>query len=754
LVINENSVAAKLPSERKIIRKVFQMYVIQPDGKKNALNVLPSEEGISVRIQKVIHLDDAKMIQDILSNALGIYNLLGTKIAKAYNQILGSKIVEYQSPIQRVQDYNRPLKEIAPKMFFPNYTRTCMHLPSIVTPEEAEELEHKEGYQVMKFPKDTEDFPSFYFSCHKHDKHIYPGLRKNILGNKKQFPLLPCCYVENQKRKSTFKNYFNTDQKLSDFAEEKGEITIEQVQQRFLISDKFVGVKQTGKCSEELTEWFMTYSAYKPIRRGVHRSKWSALECILTQLDYQSFRQERAENKLKIIHREIRKFKQEDLSICAQECWNLSDPNQLIDEEIYFDLRYFIRLVEYTYKCRIILLDRTNFIHPNFIQGYFRWRHREKYPIVMLYEHYGSESDQAQYPQCEMIELDTHNTGLASSNHDTVFQDIAERMYQDYIQTFYTLTPSPSIIEESFIDRFEEEYTILEQHIDYYGKVFALNVQTSEKTSGKDLLTLFFETHRLPPMNIATSKTIHYLKHSDSRFIRMTERKSITEIVGIRCYALTQEQPESLLEAFEKTQQQVTLMMENAKRIYAERLEKNIPKEQIWDFIQVSDKVEKYSRFFFSESNIIPVANTETKKRLIYALTVYSRRFDSELKQYLNEDLIFPFKYQSVQDFDEQEQSIVAENNNVINWYTHFYDLMPIDGTLYTRVFICLVKGVLYKCTPIEHIPNDWTNYTLLFPQIKQEFKIGIPEEGHVLLMIQNQENIQKFYQCTVLPKI
>lgn len=739
LVINENPQTPR-KTERKIDRKIFQMFFMEDTIKKNILFILPQEDGVSVRVQRAETLEEADRILKFMSSVFGVYNALGNQIAKDYNRILKNNLVEYTAPTEKVLNLNRPLKEIAPDMFLPKYTRTCMHLPSIVSPEQAEELELKEGYQVMQFPKESDDYTPYYFSCHKHKKYVYPGLRKNILGNKAEFPLLPCCYIENQQRRSIYQNYFNTSRKLSDFKFTKETQTVEQIQQRFLISDKFVGVKQTGKCSDEINQLFMLYSKYRPARKGVHRTKLSALECILTGLNVDGFQKENSEDKLAILTRELERIKKVNIDLCAQECWNLEHPETLLDEETYLEPRYFIRLLEYAYRCRLVFMNRTNFIHPNYIQGYFRWKHQEARPILFIYEHYGSEADQATYPQCELIELDSVVSEIPSA--------VAEAIYKIYLETLQTVTPVPSVLEESFIEYFESEgFVITEQHIDYYGKTFALNVQMPNKTP----LTLFLEHTRMAPLVV--SRATEYYPHSGSlgRFV-VSGNRARARIANLDFYVLIGEKPASLLESYERTQLQVSLMLENAKRIYIQRLEENIPESKVWDFIQIaSGRVEEYSKFFFTDADTIYVPNRETRKRLQYALRLYTTRYPTEAKQYLNTDLVFPFKYKSVQDFDRQENCILAENNNLIHWYNDFYNLLPIDGTLYSFVFVCKIQEVIYKCTPIETIPENWKNYILLFPQVKKEFKVGKPTREHILLLIQNVKNEQQLYQCMIL---
>lgn len=722
LVIDEHNLNTKSTK-----RKVIFLYHFDSDNVKTTMTLKEEDGGVRLRILNGVSQEKIKTVILTVSKALAIYNGFGNQIATEYNKLLKQNILKFTPPKTTEDiDYNKPLKVLVPEMFLPNYTRKCGFLPRIVTADEASELEMKEGFQVMKFPKPG-DYPNpLLFTCEQHRKkgYIYPGLRKNTLENKENFPLLPCCYQENQRTRNTFFNkYYDSEKSLSEFAKS----TTQKSQYRFLISDKFVGLDQTGKCSETIQQLFGLYTLQKPYRKGVHRSTLSALECVLVSLNVDGYSAKNSRSRLQQLEVEFETLRQGRIELCAQECWNIPNPLELLDTKNYLDPRYFIRLLEYTYQCRIVMLSRTDFIHPNFIQGYLRWDYpKGERPVVIIFEHMGSESDEATYPQCELIEVETRDENILPEN-------IYENVYLDYVSSFSSCDP-PST---SFFDILESEgYKLIGQHIDFYGKVYAINVEREG-----DLVTLFFSGVRVAPMSIELSKEIYY---SPSLPIIIGNRSQIM-IGDFTFLAFTNPVSESKLQIFEEYKLYSILLLENAKRLYS--LNGN------FGFIKLSDRVEDYSKTTFLDLDVVYVPNEETRDRLIYSLTLFEKRFSTQLQLYRDIQVI-PFQYNSVQDFDYQSNVLIADVSNPIDWFSDFYTLKPIDGTLYTTPFISVIENVKYKCIPIPSIPIEWKNYNIIFPQLRRTYIIGeaVPPKNNTIMVIKNVAKEHKFYLCQPLP--
>jgi hypothetical protein len=96
---------------------------------------------------------------------------------------------------------------------------------------------------------------------------------------------------------------------------------------------------------------------------------------------------------------------------CKQEMYDFSVKdilNKLSDTEEYLNPNYFIRFLEIKYECNIFLF-KINSDYPEGIltiprhnKGYYRNKPNFNNSIF-IYENMGIESDNAKYPQCELI---------------------------------------------------------------------------------------------------------------------------------------------------------------------------------------------------------------------------------------------------------------------------------------------------------------------------------------------------------------
>ena len=75
------------------------------------------------------------------------------------------------------------------------------------------------------------------------------------------------------------------------------------------------------------------------------------------------------------------------------------------EQYVYFDPKLFIHLLEDRFECNIFLFSKQimegEMVLPRHLQAYYK--HRNKKRCIYVYEHMGSESDHAKYPQCELI---------------------------------------------------------------------------------------------------------------------------------------------------------------------------------------------------------------------------------------------------------------------------------------------------------------------------------------------------------------
>jgi hypothetical protein len=784
LVTNNKIVSKKLIIDEHIVvarkRDSLFMYYFLDEEKTITLTIKEFNTAgtkiVRLRILNATSLEIATNIIKEIGYYLTIYNAEGKKIQNIYNEILGENRIKYRPPTKV------DLEEFP---FPPAYTRSCARKPRTIglnSDIPLNELKQKYGKSVMRFPKEksltAEGIPidSWDFLC-DYKEAPYPGLKINYAKDTQDmYPFLPCCYERDhmtQKTKVAYK-YYKENKSLVELRkeEETQKDTTGIIGGTFKITDKFVNYEQTGKCPELIEKLISIYTNSPVERLGVHDTKTSFLECVLNEINYDNFTLKSSANRLRTLEKELKKIDPEKvLSVCSQECWNIGGIDNLkkqLSQDIYFNPRYFIKIVELLYDCRIVLFDRDNFIHPNYIQGCVRWKPPTNNKVVLIYEHYGIVSDRAKYPRCELIKINNINPNV----HD----GIKNNLYNNYLSSFVTLfgnTKSP----KNWIDKQQllsseifKNYVIESQHIDYYGKVFAYNVKKNNTR-----LTLFLYDIRLPPMDIpiAQQNTLFYGDDiSPDEFLvqNIIEDKVIIILMvssnlSLKFYYLKnkKDKPEiSELQQFIKEKTQVELLVHNSKYIYSEQIKKQtkFAPESVWDFIKIG-KPRVYNKFLFDSSDVIYIPNEVSKKRLQYVLTLFKLRNNAELNLYSTLKTI-PHLWEETYDFEKQDNCIILETDYKINWYENFYILLEANNLRGNQSFVTQIENFIYKCDPLDtgEIPEEINDYQVYFPQMKKIFMVNRkdpkdnpttkPNNHKVYIAIKDNEEL-RFYKCIKL---
>jgi hypothetical protein len=643
------------------------VYFTHTNGSISSLFISTIEDAIRVKVARTQDEDTVREIQEKLSVFMGLYNYRKREIARFYNSFLIDKIVIVEvQPDHGIIDSRKRIKDIAPQLFLPGYTRRCEYMPKIINDFEVA----AQPGQVMKFPKDNPADPlqkQYYFIC-DHEEHVYPGLRKNVLANKDKYPLLPCCYKTDHMNdpKSLYSQYM------------AGRQQSEKVTKRHLLSDKFVGPNQTGECPAVLVDLFRTVTPTPIVRRGVHRGMNSFLECVLYAIDFEGFRAQSDRDQQQIVEKERGALARLPLQLAKQECWGLElldIQNYLLNDELYLNPRLFLRLVEYAYRVRLVLFQRTqdnvvDFMQPKSSNGYIRYRTKDE--IVILYEHYGSESNMSMEPQCEIIEF-------------TTSQSAYEAMYDEYVHSVEYTRNGRSI---NLVDL--PPFTVRAQHIDFFGKVFAIDAYIRGR-----VVTVFTD-ELLPPMEVVLSYQVYPGRLTLNELVTQVDRDG-------PFYSIVDPVPdESALETFMYYRRQTMLMMMNVNYSASRGTLK---------FKQGVPRV--YQPDFFVEGPIV-VPDELTQQRAQYALELYKNQYPQSFEQYRN-FAAPPFNYTSIQDFKKQPSCLLMSVDQLLP-PPPTYKLVTIPEV---GAYIQL-QGVLFRVQKeLDHLQD--TN-RLYVPQLKEVY--------------------------------
>lgn len=438
----------------------------------------------------VSEVKDKKDIEQFQTTFGKIYTIYLNNLTSVFN-FYKSFIPKFEKKEQTETNVKQKkrLKDIAPDLFLSNYSRKCLSPPEII--QESEVPQYEQEYQVMKFPKDSDGLPQHNYICQpRNGIPYYPGLKKNNMKNADIYPYIPCCYPVDQrlKKNSKYNQYYNSG--VSETTEDK-KMVYE------FISDKFVPFDIYGDLSVDIKKLIDVIMPQVPnyhyMRKGVTRGKSSFLECVLVAINH-DFRDTIQKERITLIpnlRKNLTNFKY--LTCCKQEMYsyNINQIKEyLLDMTKYLDPSLFIKLLEEKYGFNIYIFNKDGFVIPKNRGGHLIYN-RNNRKNILIYEHMGSESDMATYPQCEIIVFKSGN-------------DVEYTFSQDIPQ----LHRAFNIVNEQYrLNKkinpfwFTDNIIPVSQTIDSFGKTRILKL----KYTNKEFIIL---TEPIPPLNIPDEKLI------------------------------------------------------------------------------------------------------------------------------------------------------------------------------------------------------------------------------------------------------
>ena len=738
-------------TEKKMIKGDAMMKNEDPD-------LFPEGESfIRVRISSAENTKYVGTFQEMFGKLLALYDAEYNEIVDIYRKYINDfGTVEVDEEI-----YEKELRnvDIAPDIFVTNYTRNCKpdRMPTIVREEDAIQAE-SDGKSVMKFPRDVPEDPNAfkfpmdgedqqYYVCNN-EKYKFMGLKINKLKNSDTYPYVPCCFLVDQRNKPNYLHYFTGT---------PGEKNKDK-KQPVIITDKFLTHEQFGRLPTNIESLFTLINPddkYEEVRKGMiqvgrktkMRNEHSFLDCVMEALDDET-------NILSVTDPSEReailidtrnKLATEDLApLCRQEMYDYTVEEimeKLRDSSVYLDPKLFVHLLEEYFECNIFLFTKKilegEMVLPRHVQGYYKNRNRGR--CIYIYEHMGSESDHATYPQCELIVRYDTRTGETSYSF-SYEEAINVRKIFSQLRKSYALD---NIIKEGYFP-ISSSTVILSQWIDSYGKARMINVKFAGETVSlvispmqpirtKEAKTS--DVYRID-VNIAT-KLANYLKMNiDSQTVLGGRLKEINGIVGNisvsipindtepldnipeKQYGLSYpDEKSSSLEQYNRNKKIARYVVEYMLWVYSHYLHDNgieyITDESIGDFANKYFKIiPSYdygyiAKTFSTGSSVmdnqqIVVQSEEMLKRLVYVLRLLSERNSDGVFQYYKNKVIQNY-YEDVTDFrnfpnqvilygEESIEKLISENNikyvlhdeiKIGSYVPYFFSNELVDNKLY-----------------------------------------------------------------------
>jgi hypothetical protein len=672
-------------------------------------NIFPiNSTYIRVKISKANNIEVVNRFQNYLSRLFIIYENERESIISFYKKFIPT--FGDIEPINIIPNKKIVLKDIAPEIFLPNYSRKCLKRPTIIEDNEVAEAEEK-GKQVMIFPNLGEASQPRNYIC-EHSEYPYPGLRDNPLANSDEFPYIPCCYAKDQKSRqgSKYRHYYYGEDLPG-----KG-----LSQQDLYTTNKFVPNNIFGTLPQNITKMFEITEPeeeYIYVRKGVFRNKSSFLNCVLEAMNDDTnilnFDEENDRNNIIIqIRKELATA--ELAASCKQEMYdftiaeiieNIKNPN------VYFDPKLFIHLLEIKYNCQIFLFTRNSINGelslPRHVQTYYKMKRDTK--CVFIFEHIGSESDHAEYPQCELIvrwKVGYVNDVLYNFEPNLPIVINVKKIFEE-LRNSYALNKK---IPENDLP-WTSNAIIESQKCDSYGKTRLLNIIYNNNN-----LTLL--TSPIQPVNILEVNNNNIIKTDisiakafadEAKMIitsQITVKNIVKELSGYignvnisipvndtRQYIKNipkvknslnySENYISAIDRYNQNKKLARYVTEYIYWLYSKFLKEedinNITNESIFAFQRKYIRIDKdfvygnVPKTFSMKSGLMSnnrliVKSEETLKRLLYVLRLALVRHLPKILKYYTRNVIEEY-YIDITDFDKYSFQVVLEGEqSVFNW--------------------------------------------------------------------------------------
>lgn len=684
---------------------------------------------IRVKISSADSIKAVKKFQEMFAKLMSIYDKEYKSIVNFYRQFIPN-FAEVKVKQPRL-DQKLKLKDIAPEVFVRGYPPKCPHQPTIIGDDEVDEAKEA-GKIVMRYPQDeNEGFIPRNYIC-EHPKAIYPGLRENPLSNRDTIPYLPCCYTKNHANRqgTIFRHYYYGEDLRA---------KMDGDQQDLIITNKFVPKDKYGTLPVDITKLFDIFDykeGYMYVRKGVYNNKSTFLDCVMEgmyeETDILRFAdKDEREGRLYQIRDEL--ATKARAASCRQEMYDFTIEKILEairDNDLYFDPKLFTALLEEYFNCNIYVFNRTGIrtgqlALPRHLQAYYKTKRRAK--CVFIYEHWGSTSDHAQYPRCELIVRWRIGGGGEDdvSYYSTYHSKVAEGIRRVYnrMRKSYALNLE---IPETIFPIKNPKIKLTEQGIDSYGKCRMLRFKYKGQTG--TLLTSPIQPLVLPEVRNWVATKINQdlvLDLAAVLNIPITGQSVLQDVVkelygklgnvrvsipvedgipmeGVPILDLGVSYPEneiSVVDNYNKYKKLARYITEYMYWLFSKYLHdrniKEIDLEVMKKFVKNKIKIAPdfeyghVGKTFTMRSGVMEggklvIKSDEALKRLVYTLRVFIRRYRQKLLNYHTRQVIENY-YVDITDFDHHHfQVILQGDKSVEKWIQE----QKIKYNLYSNVQI------------------------------------------------------------------
>jgi hypothetical protein len=482
---------------------------------------------ITVTISKAVNRFVLFQFMNVFSRLINIYNELKENIDEDYKKLIPNidaddlgLIIRPKKSVDKDRFGKINLSTISPEIFTKSYSRDCQYKnqPIVIQESEIEEWQKKTiKYGTKNVPRPVEKLGDYIFVCPT-EAFPFVEFKKNKDPNR-TFDIYPCCYKSEQKeirQRESGTSYRSKDPiKTNKLMAEGGLATLPT-----LIEEMLKGGM------EKPTSFY---------RIGTHISPSSLLSCVCLAIEDKAYlkikKQEEKESYLQSLRLEI--AKRGNFLTTSSELFDVSEKDRIenfkkLDE--FLDPALYYRVLEEIFGLNIFVftgslhkpnVDPVYNLEVNRFSGIPTHSYRSGYPTLLIYKHWGAETDHLDYPQCEIIVSENDNRATLFSSDMAKYllkgyfiaSEVYGKLYlpeQRVFQNYSSLTIY-EILQSNFLQVFSNPNSPIKaigQIIDDKGKLCALQLETP-----KGKMTLGVPP--LPPQNLPLITEIQEPKISD-----------------------------------------------------------------------------------------------------------------------------------------------------------------------------------------------------------------------------------------------
>jgi hypothetical protein len=480
------------------------------------------------------------------------------------------------------------------------------------------------------------------------------------------------------------------------------------------------------------------------VRKGVFKNKSSFLNCVMEGMYEETDildLEDKDEREARLYQIREQVANPTYAASCRQEMYDFTTEEIITaigDQDVYMDPKLFTAMLEDFFNCNIYVFNRTNIRSgqlaiPRHLQAYYKTKREAK--SIFIYEHYGSTSDHAKYPRCELIVR--WRIGGGKEEDVSYYSPYNSKVSQGVREVFDLLRKDYALNREinDSIFSFDKSIKLLEQGIDSYGKCRMIRFQYNGKIG--TLLTSPLQPLSIPEVKGWVATKIEYdlaIKFMASNNSIITGQSVVRDVVkeiygmignvrvsipiedsspidGVPILEKGISYPESKFSAIENFSRYKKLsryVIEYTFWLFSYYLKDNstrVPNlETIQAFVESKIKIIpdfEYShvgKIFSNDSGVMKngkliLKSKEVLKRLIYTLRVCLRRFRQKILDYHSRKVIENY-YVDVTDFDQYQFQVVLQGDKSVEKWIQEH---KIKYNLYDSVQVGIQTPYFFK---------------------------------------------------------